>query len=83
MQGALAGTAVGLALGTGAPARAQQPRPAPPPQKLSRQEVEYQDTPKNLQMCSICTLFVAPRSCKLVEGEVSPDGWCKIFDMID
>jgi hypothetical protein len=30
--------------------------------KLSKQQAEYQDSPKSIQMCATCTLFVAPRS---------------------
>jgi hypothetical protein len=42
--------------------------------KLSQQQAEYQDSPKGIQMCATCTLFVAPRSCQVVEGDISPDG---------
>jgi hypothetical protein len=34
-------------------------------------------------MCASCTLFVRPDRCKVVAGEVSPEGWCKFFDMVD
>jgi hypothetical protein len=51
--------------------------------KLSKQQAEYQDSPKGIQMCATCTLFIAPRSCKVVEGDVSPDGWCKSYAMAD
>ena len=51
--------------------------------KLSKQQAEYQDSPKGIQMCATCTLFVAPRSCKVVEGDISPDGWCKSYAMAD
>jgi hypothetical protein len=46
-------------------------------EKQSKQAAEYQDNPKGIQMCATCTLFVAPRSCKVVEGDISPNGWCK------
>jgi hypothetical protein len=51
--------------------------------KLSKQQAEYQDNPKGIEMCATCTLFVAPRSCKVVEGDVSPNGWCKSYSMAD
>jgi hypothetical protein len=51
--------------------------------KMSKQQAEYQDTPKGIAMCATCTLFVAPHSCKVVEGEVSPDGWCRVYAMAD
>jgi hypothetical protein len=31
----------------------------------------------------MCTLFEAPNACKVVEGEVSKDGWCKAFAPVD
>jgi hypothetical protein len=51
--------------------------------KMSKQQAEYRDTPKGIAMCATCTLFVAPHSCKVVEGEVSPDGWCRVYAMAD
>jgi hypothetical protein len=51
--------------------------------KLSKQQAEYQDSPKGIQMCATCTLFVEPHSCKVVEGDVSPNGWCKSYAMAD
>lgn len=51
--------------------------------KLSKQQADYQDSPKGIQMCATCTLFVAPRSCKVVENDISPDGWCKSNAMAD
>ena len=52
-------------------------------EKLSKQQAEYQDSPKGIQMCATCTLFEAPHSCKVVEGDVSPSGWCKAYAMAD
>ncbi len=57
--------------------------PARAREKMSKQEAEYQDSPKDIRMCGTCTLFDAPKSCKVVEGDVSPDGWCKAFAMAD
>jgi hypothetical protein len=34
-------------------------------------------------MCAMCTLFEPPKSCKIVEGDVSPSGWCKAFALAD
>jgi hypothetical protein len=44
---------------------------------------EYQGIPSGIYSCATCTLFVAPNACKVVEGEVSPDGWCKAYAMAD
>jgi hypothetical protein len=47
--------------------------------KMSQKSVDYQDTPKNDQDCSNCSLFQEPNSCTIVDGEVSPKGWCKFW----
>jgi hypothetical protein len=48
--------------------------------KLSQEEAHYQDEPNNDQRCSECLHFVAAsNTCKVVEGEVSPDGWCMLW----
>jgi hypothetical protein len=51
--------------------------------KMAKQDVDYQDSPKGLQMCSTCSLFDPPTSCKIVEGDVSPNGWYKSYAMVD
>ena len=52
-------------------------------EKMTRQQAEYQDTPNGLYSCGMCTLFEQPKSCKVVDGEVSKDGWCKAFALAD
>jgi hypothetical protein len=52
-------------------------------EKMTRQQAEYQDTPKGIYCCATCSLFEPPRSCKVVAGEVSEDGWCKAFALAD
>jgi hypothetical protein len=52
-------------------------------EKMTRQQAEYQDTPKDIYSCATCTLFEPPKSCKVVDGEVSRDGWCKAFALAD
>ena len=52
-------------------------------EKMTRQQAQYQDTPNGIYSCANCTLFEAPKSCKVVEGEVSEDGWCKAFALAD
>jgi hypothetical protein len=51
--------------------------------KMSKAEAEYQDSPKDIRMCATCTLFEPPRACKVVEGDVRPYGWCKVFALAD
>ena len=60
--------------------RTSQPQAA---DKMTRQQAEYQDTPKDIYSCATCTLFEPPKACKVVEGEVSRDGWCKAFALAD
>lgn len=48
-------------------------------QKLSQADAEYQDSPNDGKTCADCTLFVAPSSCAVVEGDVSSSGWCKLY----
>jgi hypothetical protein len=52
-------------------------------QKLSRAEAAYQDQPKSGLTCAACTFFRPPRSCQIVQGAISPNGWCKFFDLPD
>lgn len=47
--------------------------------KVSKATAQYQDKPKGAQECDDCVQFVAPSSCKLVEGEIDPHGWCMFF----
>jgi hypothetical protein len=58
-------------------------REASAQQKMSKAEAEYQDRPKNGLACAACTLFRPPRSCQVVQGDISPSGWCKFFDLPD
>jgi uncharacterized protein YpuA (DUF1002 family) len=52
-------------------------------EKMTRQQAEYQDTPDGIYSCAMCTLFEKPNACKVVEGEISADGWCKAFALLD
>jgi hypothetical protein len=45
-------------------------------QKASKEAMKYQDHPNGDKKCSECLQFVAPASCKVVEGAISPDGYC-------
>jgi len=47
--------------------------------KLAQTAVGYQTSPKDGKQCSDCALFVAPNSCKTVDGEILPDGWCRLW----
>jgi hypothetical protein len=53
--------------------------------KASKQAMQYQDQPKNGQQCSTCLQFVpgakpdANGTCKVVDGPISPKGWCVAY----
>jgi hypothetical protein len=47
--------------------------------KMSKAQVNYQDQPKSDQRCSGCIQFVPAGQCKLVEGTISPNGWCALY----
>lgn len=47
--------------------------------KIAQNLVQYQETPKNGQQCDMCVQFVAPGSCKIVDGKINPKGWCAAF----
>jgi len=60
------------------PARAEEQ-----PAKMSQIAAAYQGSPKDLLSCAVCTFFIRPRGCKVVSGDISPTGWCKLFDLPD
>jgi High potential iron-sulfur protein len=53
--------------------------------KGSKASFKYQATPNNGQKCSGCALFIpgssatANGTCKVVDGSISPNGWCTAF----
>jgi len=48
--------------------------------KVTQDSVQYQVQPKGDQKCSECRNYIAESStCKLVDGSVSPDGWCTLW----
>jgi hypothetical protein len=71
-------TAVVGGLWAALPVRAEEQ-----PAKMSQIAAAYQSTPNGLFSCAVCTFFIGPRSCKVVSGDISPTGWCKVFDLPD
>ena len=65
----VAGSAAALALAV---------RPAAA--KMTEQGAGYQDTPKGAASCANCTLFQKPGACILVDGTISPNGWCRFYN---
>ena len=52
---------------------------SPAQAKMAQTNAGYQAQPKGDQKCSGCALFKEPSSCVMVDGTISPDGWCKLF----
>jgi hypothetical protein len=77
--------AAGLGLAAAAPPAAARADDAPPDNQatISQADAEYQNTPKGMFSCGVCTFFIKPTSCKVVTGTISPTGWCKLFDLPD
>lgn len=50
--------------------------------KASKQVMKYQDHPQGAQRCDNCLQFIPGKSakakglCKVVEGDIEPQGWC-------
>jgi hypothetical protein len=47
--------------------------------KAAKADVQYRDSPQDGKLCSGCMHFVPPSSCKLVEGDIGPRGWCALY----
>ena len=53
--------------------------------KVAKTAMQYQDQPKGELMCSKCMQFIPGKSakakgtCKVVDGAISPQGWCLAF----
>jgi len=47
--------------------------------KVSQKLANYQNTPHGDDRCDNCTQWDPPSSCKLVEGVISPAGWCSLY----
>ena len=48
-------------------------------QKTAKADAAYRDHPNGPAHCEVCAYFQAPVACRLVRGEVSPNGWCSLF----
>jgi hypothetical protein len=64
--------------GRAAAAKAQDYKPQDQKQ-LTQAAARYQDHPKGNESCGACPFFVFPKSCVVVEGEISATGWCPMF----
>jgi hypothetical protein len=71
----LSGTALALSAAAAAAAASR----AAAQEKMNQADAKYQGTPKGDQRCDGCMLFQPPSACKVVEGAISPGGWCQLF----
>ena len=44
--------------------------------KYTKERVGYRDEPYQGRTCAKCVLYAGHGECAIVEGEVSPNGWC-------
>jgi hypothetical protein len=47
--------------------------------KVAQKTVGYQSKPMGTAQCSNCMHFEAPSSCKVVDGNIEPAGWCRLY----
>jgi hypothetical protein len=51
--------------------------------KAAKSDFAYQTKPKDGKRCATCKLYLVEpdgkTECAVVEGEVSPDGWCLAY----
>ena len=47
--------------------------------KISQAAVAYQPQPNGDKRCDKCVQFQPPNACKIIEGTISPLGWCRVF----
>ena len=66
----------GAALLAGALESHAQQTPKATLKKRTKEAVGYRDEPYDGRSCAKCVLYSGNGECVLVEGEVSPNGWC-------
>ena len=47
--------------------------------KVKPAVAKYQDHPNAGKNCAQCNFFRPPKSCQLVEGDISANGWCSFW----
>ena len=72
----MAASVGGAAVLAGALESAAQQKPKAALKKRSKEAVGYRDEPLEGRSCAKCVLYVGHGECVIVEGEVSPNGWC-------
>lgn len=53
---------------------------APAKATVTKASVQYQPTSRGGQKCSDCANFISgSNTCRVVEGQISPDAWCSLW----
>lgn len=52
---------------------------AGPKKKFTQQQAHYQPVPRSGDRCQNCVQWQPPASCQVVDGQVSPAGWCILY----
>jgi hypothetical protein len=47
--------------------------------KMSQKAMAYRPSPNGNQRCDNCANFEPPAGCKLLDGSISPAGWCILY----
>jgi len=74
-----AGLAIAVLSTVGAARRALADDEIKEADKIKQTDAHYQRFPKGPQRCQICLQFTPPDKCKIVQGPISPQGWCQFF----
>lgn len=48
--------------------------------KTSKDAANYIHYVEGDNRCENCVHFLQPNHCEIVEGQISPDGWCRFFE---
>jgi hypothetical protein len=48
--------------------------------KASKESVGYSDSTSATDKCGLCEFYIEGGRCRLVEGDIDPQGWCELFD---
>lgn len=49
--------------------------------KVPQRSVQYRPQPNGAERCAACVHYRRTEgACELVEGDISPDGWCALYD---
>jgi len=53
--------------------------PAAAQATVTQTMAHYQPTPKGNARCDKCAQWKPPAACNLVQGKISPSGWCLLY----